>query len=154
MCMLRHSNHCKENGLKPYWLIVAEKELGVHETPGPAATARIIEYDKATTLKATSDEVPWCAAFVNWCLKQAGQVGTWSAAAMSFADWGKDLGDEPEEGCIAVFRWADGGHHVSFYTGAVDDDTIVCLGGNQSDSVKRSNYPVNRVIAYRWPEGV
>jgi len=131
---------------KPKWLQIAEKELGVHETPGPKATARIIEYGKATSLKPQSDEVPWCAIFVNWCLQQAGIQGTNSAAAASFEDWGRDLGDEPEIGCIVVLP-----HHVTFYAGAMDEDTIIGLGGNQSDQVKRSNYPVERVISYRWP---
>ena len=30
----RQSNHCKEKRMKPRWLIIAEQELGVHETPG------------------------------------------------------------------------------------------------------------------------
>ena len=139
--------------MKPAWLIIAEQELGVHETPGPRATDRIVEYDQATTLKATSDEVPWCSSFINWCLAQAGIEGTHSAAAKSFLHWGRDLGDEPELGCITVLQWADGSHHVTCYDGYADSETIIGLGGNQSDRVKRSNYPVEYVVSFKMPEG-
>ena len=149
----RQSNHCKENRMKPRWLIIAEQELGVHETPGPKATARIVEYDKATTLKATSDEVPWCAAFVCWCLEQAGIESTHSAAAKSFLSWGIDIGDKPVEGCIVVLKFVSGNHHVTFYDGYMDSETIIGLGGNQSDQVKRSNYMVEYVESFRMPEG-
>lgn len=135
----------------PKWLEIALEEKGVHETPGPKATARIVEYDKATSLKATSDEVPWCAAFACWCLEQAGIKSPRSAAAASFLEWGKDIGDTPERGCIVVMS-RPGGNHVCFYTGAADDETITCLGGNQADQVKESNFPVERVISYRWPK--
>jgi hypothetical protein len=33
-------------------------------------------------LKATTDEVAWCAAFVNWCLVSAGKKGCNSARAI------------------------------------------------------------------------
>ena len=138
--------------MEPTWMLIAKKELGIHETPGPAATARIIEYDKATTLKATSDEVPWCAAFVCWCLEQVGIKSTHSATALSYMDWGKDIGDTPEEGCIVIFEWDNESHHVTFYAEAVDDDYIKCLGGNQADSVKYSNFPVANVLSYRMPD--
>ena len=144
--MIRHEGKAEEINMEPAWLLIAKKELGIHETPGPAATARIVEYDKATTLKATSDEVPWCAAFVCWCLEQAGIESTHSAAAASYLNWGKDIGDTPEEGCIVVFP-----HHVTFYVDGVDDDYIKCLGGNQADSVKYSNFPVANVLSYRMP---
>ena len=129
--------------MKPHWLEIAEQELGVHETPGPKATARIVEYGKATSLKATSDEIPWCAAFVGWCLAQAGIAPTGSAAAASYYDWGVEI-DEPEEGCIVVFP-----HHVTFFV-EWDGDLLRCLGGNQADSVKYSNFSPDGA-AYRMP---
>lgn len=139
--------------MEPKWLTIARKEKGVHETPGPKATARIVEYDSATTLKATSDEVPWCAAFVSWCLEQAGIKSTRSAAAMSYADYGEDLGNTPKLGCIVVFEWDSGGHHVAFYVGAASDEYINCLGGNQHDAVNITSFPVANVLSYRWPKG-
>jgi uncharacterized protein (TIGR02594 family) len=145
---------------KPKWLEVAEAEIGVLEKRG-GENPRIIEYHAATSLKAKEDEIPWCASFVNWCLKQAVIAGTGSAAAISFAAWGERI-TEPKEGCIVVIRQrkkgADqatgsaSGNHVAFFQ-RIQDGRIYLLGGNQSDSVKVSSFGLGSydVIAYRWP---
>ena len=143
--------------MKPRWLMIAEKELGVPEIPGPASNERILEYYASTNYpdpyKQDDSGVPWCAAFVCWCLEQAGIESTHSAAARSYLSWGVDIGDKPVEGCIVVLRWASGERHVTFYDGYVDSETIIGLGGNQSDQVKRSNYLVEYVESFRMPEG-
>lgn len=133
------------------WLFRAYNEIGVHETPGPEATARIVEYHATTTLRATSDEVPWCAAFVGWCLKQAGITPTASAAARSYLNWGYPM-NEPREGCIAVLlRGNDPRYgHVGFWVGE-DGDNIKLLGGNQGDKVCIELFDKRKVVAYRWP---
>jgi uncharacterized protein (TIGR02594 family) len=141
---------------KPYE--IAKEELGVHETPGPVATARIAEYHSTTTLRAKSDEVPWCASFVNWCMVRAGLRGTDSAAARSWLAWGKPC--DPVEGCVVVIRQlhagrdastgSASGYHVGFFQ-ALDETHVTILGGNQSDSVKVSRFPLSRyaVQGYR-----
>lgn len=135
------------------YLDIAKQELGVHETPGPAATARIIEYGKHTTLKPTSDEIPWCSDFANFVVDTAGDKGTHSAAARSWLDWGKVL-SSPEIGCIVVIDRKDAlnpnAAHVTFFVSQdAATGNITCLGGNQSDCVKCSVYPANKVIGYR-----
>lgn len=137
---------------KPTWLEVAEKEEGTHEIAGASHNRRIIEYHATTTLKATTDETPWCSAFVNWCMKQVAIDGTNSAAARSWLKWGKAL-EEPEIGCIVVFKRGSNPQsgHVAF---VVEDlgDKLRVLGGNQGDAVKLSVYPKYDVLGYRWPE--
>ncbi|MBJ6799769.1 peptidoglycan-binding protein [Geomonas sp. Red259] len=66
------------------WLKIAAGEVGQKEFPRSPANPRIITYHSATSLRAISDEVAWCSAFVNWCLRQAGIAGTNSAAATSW----------------------------------------------------------------------
>jgi hypothetical protein len=60
----------------PLHLKIAHRELGQSAKPGPANNARIVEYlQTVADLPADqqgSDETDWCAAFVNWCVKQAG----------------------------------------------------------------------------------
>jgi uncharacterized protein (TIGR02594 family) len=73
---------------EPAWITIARAEMGVQEYPGPEHNPRIIQYLRSTTNPATSDETPWCSGFVNWCMKQAGIVGTNSAAARSWLKWG------------------------------------------------------------------
>ncbi len=139
------------HGQLEQWLWLAKNELGVHETPGPAATARIIEYHAVTSLKATSDEVSWCSSFVCWCLEQAGIRSTASAAAKSYLNWGYEL-QTPREGCIAVLLRGKNPNqgHVGFWVGE-KDDKVCLLGGNQSDKVCEEYFPKSKVKSYRWP---
>ena len=48
------------------------------------------------------DEIPWCSAFVNWCVMKAGLPITKNLAAKSWLGWGKKV-MVPEIGDIAVF---------------------------------------------------
>jgi len=130
---------------------IAKDELGVTEIPGGTHNPRVIEYHKATSLKASTDEVPWCASFVNWCLKQAGVEGTHSALARSFLVWGLPVFKNPMAGDVVVFwrgdRKASTGH-VAFYV-REDAEYIYVLGGNQNNQVNISRYPREQLLAYR-----
>ncbi len=130
----------------PRWLEIARQEVGIHESSAPGQdNPRILEYLESTTYDGgLSDEVPWCSAFVNWCITKAGLKGTNSAAASSWLTWGQKL-DQPRLGCITVFN-----HHVGFYAGAAGDHFLL-LGGNQSNAVNTENKHPSDVLAYRWP---
>lgn len=140
--------------LQPAWMAIAKKELGQEEVSGPQANPRIVEYDSTTTLKATSDEVPWCSSFANWCIYQARKVDssideeTHSAAAASWRHWGKEL-EYGCYGCIVVFDRV-GGNHVAFYL-SEDEDGVTVLGGNQGDKVSKAHFPWSAVTNFRWP---
>ncbi|MCL4501648.1 MAG: LysM peptidoglycan-binding domain-containing protein [Deltaproteobacteria bacterium] len=135
-------------GEAPAWLVIAREEESrkIHEFPGQwRDNPRIIEYLKSTSYDGTlHDEVPWCSAFVNWCITQAGLKGTGSAAASSWRNWGQKL-TQPRLGCIVVLN-----HHVGFYAGAAGDQ-IVLLGGNQSNTINTEKKDSGEVLAYRWP---
>ncbi len=145
----------------PAWYQIALHELGIHETPGPKATARIVEYHAATTLKATSDEIPWCSSFLCWCIAQAGLHPTGSAAAHSWATWGEP--SPLRTGAIVVLQHkqaggdkttgSNSGYHVAFSTGELSETHVRLLGGNQHDSVRFSDFPLSdyAVRAIRWP---
>ena len=131
------------------WLDIAVAEIGIKENALPGHhNNRILEYFKTTTLKATTDETPWCSAFVNWVVIQAGDKGTNSALAKSWLNWGSAV-DPPVRGCIVVlkkktpgFTQATGsttGYHVGFYVSHTNTH-IKILGGNQSDQVKYTNF--------------
>ncbi|EDN66661.1 conserved hypothetical protein [Beggiatoa sp. PS] len=135
------------------WFEIAKREMahGVKEIAGRVDNPRIVEYHQATTLKATDDETPWCSAFANWCMKQAGIEGTQNARAASWLNWGQKL-DSPREGCIVVVKTSSS-HHVTFYYSDYQGGRFSGLGGNQSDQVKISHYSKSSVRAYRWPHG-
>jgi uncharacterized protein (TIGR02594 family) len=131
---------------------IARGEIGQEEIKG-GENPRILEYFTATSYHAKEDEIPWCAAFVNWVLMQAGIPRTGSAAAKSFIDWGVPL-DTPEEGCVAVCQQKQlkknsmtaSGYHVAFWL-QTDGEYDVLLGGNQSDQVKISKFKHD---SYNW----
>ncbi len=141
------------------WFETAKKEIGVAEKPGSAANTRILDYFKATTLATKSDETAWCAAFVNWCLEQAGKTGTKSAAAASFVNWGTNGG--AKTGAITVIHnpsmantsLSRSGNHVGFLVEETSTHYVL-LGGNQGDQVKESRFPKSswKLKGHRWPK--
>jgi len=147
----------------PPWYQVAEREraLGVAEISGAEDNPRVLQYLATTTiwsdLAARKDETHWCAAFVNWCLKEAGVNGTALANARSFLDWkdGTPL-EHPTLGCVVVM-WrnsrdsAEG--HVGFYAGDGTDSALEMLGGNQGNRVSIKEQSRNQVLGYFWPKG-
>ena len=138
----------------PKWLAVALGEIGTSEVPGQRHNPKIVEYHATTTLKATNDEVPWCAAYANWCLLQAGVEGTDSAAARSFLNWGTVVPlDKWKLGAIAVF--SRGSNPASGHVGFVLDyygGMLDILSGNHSNRVRLSKFGTQGLLGLRWPE--
>ncbi len=132
----------------PPWLKIAWGELHVREVLGPGNNPRIIEYDKRTKLRAKEDIIPWCAAFVCWCLEEAGLISPESAAARDFLKWGREI-LVPIEGCIVVLA-RPGGAHVGFYIGE-NSHHVTVLGGNQHDEVCEADFAHAHVLGYRMP---
>lgn len=138
----------------PPWLQIAYVELGQKEIEGLENNPRILEYQQATSLKASDDETPWCSAFVNWCLQKAGYLSTKSAAALSWQNYGIKL-RHPCLGCIVVYDHGDGRGHVGFavaYEQRVGGQFyLAVLGGNQSNQVKVSLFKSGTACAYVVP---
>lgn len=137
----------------PPWLFPAGLEIGVKEMAGDANNSRILEYHKTVKGLHTSDSVPWCSSFVNWCLKQCDIRGTNSAVAKKWLTWGEPL-ETPRFGCVTVLwrgmRSAVGGH-VGFFLWK-DHATVYLLGGNQWNQVCVKGYNLARVLDYRWKD--
>ena len=133
------------------WMEAAWGYIGVRETAGKGATAEIVGmFAKAGHAEVSSDEVPWCAAFVGGCLKDASLPNTGSLLARSYLEYGTKL-DAPKVGAIAVFkRGAPPSGHVAFVTGW-GNGSIRVLGGNQGDKVCEANYPLDSLLGLRWP---
>lgn len=135
--------------------VAVKAELGVHETKGPEATARIVEYAKHTTLAATSDEIAWCSSLTNFATDTAGFPGTHSAAARSWLKWGVPI-DAPILGCIVIFERKDASNPNAAHVAICDhpdisNGIIRVIGGNQSDAVTVARFPVGKVLGYRAP---
>jgi uncharacterized protein (TIGR02594 family) len=146
------------------WTAIASKEIGILEIPGKEHNPRVLEYlqtvtNISDTWKST-DETPWCSAFVNWCVEQAGYVGTKSAVSASWLNWGRKI-DKPIKGCITIFSRKSGGGHVGFYwdeTPTMTETYIQILGGNQETleteigGVNLKHYKKSRLLGCRIPK--
>jgi len=125
-----------------------------------------VKTDPSYSKKGRSDDVsptyesdgyggitPWCAAFVNWCLTQAGVPHLGYATAKSWLEFGTPVA-APVYGCITVIKpSASTGSttgHVAFYVKSKGNN-VVLLGGNQGDWVSEVPFRQDRVLGYRWP---
>jgi len=125
----------------PYDVARAELALDVQEVKGPGNNPRIVMYHNTTNAwSGTDDAVSWCSSFVNYCVEQAGLVGTDSQRALDWKDWGEDASSDPQEGDIAIFERVGKGGHVGFFVEATQSHVTV-LSGNASNRVKISTYP-------------
>jgi len=143
------------------WMKVAEEEFKakVKRIAGSGHHQHIREYFTATSFNnhraAPTDETAWCAAFCNWCLVKSGFQGNDSAWAANFKTWGRPTKDnKPALGAVAVIKFSNGTHHVTFVAGLSKNGArLATLGGNQGDShgVTHSHIGVGSVVCYRYP---
>lgn len=122
------------------------------EIPGSKSNPKILEVYKAVdgldNFELNDDEIPWCSAFVNWCIQKAGGKGTRSAAARSWLNWGKE--SKGEIGDIVILKrgsstWQG---HVGFLVskGLLYVDV---LAGNQGNDVCIKKFLRTSVLGYR-----
>ena len=132
-------------------LDIALKEYATTGITGKLNNARVLQYFqdiKQSWVK--DDDTAWCAAFLNWCLLQAGKPTTGSLLARSFLKYGKAT-KRPVYGDIVVL-WRekkDGIYgHCGLFIREVDN-VIYMIGGNQNNSVNVAGYPKEMLLGYR-----
>jgi len=155
------------------WMDIAEQELDlwkradVTETSAKGAARIVDDYFGATDLPVNKVE-PWCGAFAAYCLATSGNavavasVFPGAARAASWKTWGTDeirvgsikkMTDAQLRGAVVVLHPGEGtgsSGHVCFAVGRpTKADKIECIGGNQSDTVRKSTYALSRVAAVR-----
>jgi uncharacterized protein (TIGR02594 family) len=138
-------------GGDPAWIVWAQKELGVKEVPGAGDNPEILSWFDLTSLPKEywHDATAWCAVFVNAGFFLNGVKGLRSARAQDWLGFGRPS-DPPEKGDVVVFQWDDGSHHVAYFL-ALEDDRVRVIGGNQSNAVTETTYPVRNVSGFRRP---
>ncbi len=142
-------------GIVPAWMVNALAEIGTAEIHGAKDNPRVMDYWAGADLKsvASSDETPWCAAFVGAMLRSSGVTRS-GPNAKSYLSYGFGL-DAPVFGAVVVLNrppveWQG---HVGFFAGATDKK-IHLLGGNQGDRVSIASFDRERIAGIRWPNGV
>jgi len=129
---------------------------------GKAYTLPVIGHEDPRELAkkretAEWESTPWCAAFVNWCLLEAGSPYLGYATAASWLRFGTPLAS-PVPGCVTIMPPGSGGisGHVAFLVKKTAKG-VVLLGGNQGPGKKGEPDEVNEKRfniepeGYRWP---
>lgn len=134
-------------------LRIATNELGIREIAGPEHNPRILQYAQEGNLAwINDDETPWCSVFMNWVAVKGNYERSGNALARSWLQVGLPV-TQPEPGDIVIY-WREKKTgtkgHVGIYLGFSQDATrIYTLGGNQSNAVSISAYPVTQLLGFR-----
>jgi uncharacterized protein (TIGR02594 family) len=144
----------------PGHLKAAFSLLGLSEITGARHEKKILAmFAAAGHAQVKTDETPWCAAYVRWCLIQAGVEAMGSLMARSLATFGKGIQRNTTipRGAIAIWpRGQPPSGHTNFVL--LDDGSgyVLCIGGNQSlkgtnGAVTISRARKSEALAYRLP---
>lgn len=134
---------------------IAASFVGTQEYPGARHNSVVLGmYAASGHPEITTDEVPWCAAFVGAVLAQAGLPNTGSLLARSYSHYGEAVENwrSAVAGDVVVFRRGEPWQgHVAIVTGRFGNGTIEVIGGNQSNSVSVNSYNTQDIVAVRRP---
>jgi uncharacterized protein (TIGR02594 family) len=135
------------------WVQKAKSYVGTREIRGPKHNPLVVALWSLgkVPLSVNDDETPWCAAFISAVLELAGIKSARTGWARSYLNWGQRI-PGPAVGAIVVFSRGSGGH-VGIVMGRDQNNNLMVLGGNQSDSVNIAPFARRRVLGYRWPPG-
>jgi len=131
------------------YLKIALSQVGQYEHK-EGDNPEILKYFMQQKNSEFTDEIPWCAAFVNWILSSAGYEYSGLLQARSYLSTGYKV-ENPQIGDIVVLYIGDRDSwkgHVGFYINQVGEN-IYILGGNQSDQVSIAPYHVSQLLGYR-----
>lgn len=138
---------------------LAQRYTGIKEVGGELDNPTIMGMLTLDMKWPSNDEVPWCSAFANRIAWLARAPRSKDLRARSWLTIGRGITlDEAEPGDIIVIKRGKGEQpgpevidapgHVGFYAGRFGS-FIEILGGNQSDTVKISRYPSDRLLGVR-----
>lgn len=140
-------------------LRVAASQLGVKEWKN-GSNPQVEKYldfgsRKDNRDSGLTDDVPWCAGFVAYCLEiddlQPVMGSTNSLMARSYEHWGLSSKNDPLAGDIVTFYrngLSSGQGHVAFFLKKMGS-YVYCLGGNQNDEVNVTRYSTERMTDIR-----
>lgn len=137
-----------------YAMINKELKLDWKEVPGPTSNSRIAKAFKEVIIdnwrnrEIDDGAIATCSILMNWLCQQCGGVGTRSATARSWLDWGKE--STGKEGDLVVLKRGNSSWkgHVTMLRkkGLV---FVECVGFNQNNELNVSKYLRANVLGYR-----
>jgi len=142
--------------MRRLWVIGGLTWLNLREGRDAADNPEILEWAReeggAIAEEYKHDDIPWCALFANMVLTKVGIKGTKTLWALDWDKWGQKL-PGPAVGAFAPMK-RQGGGHIAIVVGRDMHSNLMCLGGNQSDTVSIIPFPADRPLSFRWPVGV
>jgi len=129
---------------------VAKRFFGMEEIPGQKDHPFIV-WCLSTCNLETSDETPWCSAFINGICFILNLPMSNSAWARSWLMVGIPIElEEAQVGFdICIFKRGTGSQgHVGFFAG-MEGDNILILGGNQNNSVNVLSFGKDKLLGVR-----
>jgi len=138
---------------------IAQRFVGIKEVGGSVDNPQIMAMLNLDMKWPKNDEVPWCSAFVNYVCWLLRLPRSKDLRARSWLQVGSNVHlDDTRTGDIVILKRGKGDQpgpevidapgHVGFYAGRFGS-FIEVLGGNQSDTVKVSRYPVTNLLGVR-----
>ena len=132
-------------------LMIALGEYGTAEYSGDKNNPEVVKYGKDCGGDGT-DSQPWCSSFMNWVAKTGNYEHTNKLNARSWLDIGTDIHvNNVRIGDVCILwrgsksSWQG---HTAMYV-KHDSTNVWLLGGNQSNKVTISKYPLNQVLGFR-----
>jgi len=135
----------------PPWMAEMYRRKGLHETRDNGALASWLRVGRFLGNPA---KLPWCGDAVETAIAKTlpdEPVPDNPFWAQGWARFGTQAGPT-DVGAIGVIRWSARAGHVGIVA-AYDASRrrVLLLGGNQSDAITLSWFPLSKFIAFRWP---
>ncbi|MCP9237166.1 TIGR02594 family protein [Lewinella sp. JB7] len=142
--------------LNPAIIYCAIQYAGITEVQGPKSDPTILRWINRFMPDWTDDSsLAWCSIFANIVADEVGAETTLQLNPMVAKDWrhvGEPVAlDDLQRGDIVIFHRGeptDWRGHVAFFMRR-NGPNLTVFGGNQSNAVRQSNYPVSRFMAGR-----
>lgn len=136
---------------------IAKKYIGLQEVRDNKQLSALLKSQAIRgDIAIDPAKVAWCAGFVNFCEREAGNKGNGNLMARSFESYGQEIDwDDAQEGDIITFHFPnqpkENGHVAFFVRWYDDNNTVTVLGGNQNNKVCYNNYNQDDITAIRRP---
>ena len=141
-------------------LDLAQRFIGVSEVAGTASSPHVLAMVRWDLDCPEGDDVPWCSAFMNyitWLLRLPRSKSLRARVCLLLG--GAIPTEEARAGFDVVILKRGGGNqpgpdvinsqgHVGLFAG-IEGGKVLVLGGNQTDEVNVSRYPVGRLLGIR-----
>lgn len=132
-------------------VLIALQYYGQEAIPGAENNPLVLGFfQKANHAEISSDDTPWCSAFMSAIASEAGAAKTESLAARAWLKVGEEI-DSPQFGDVAIF-WRDRPDGFLGHVGIVIahiGEVLWILGGNQDNRVEIKAFSTEKVLGYR-----